>query len=545
LPASPPSFSRSDRYRDWALYAQDSWRVKPKFTFNFGVRYEYFGVQHNSNPLLDSNFYFGPGSSFFERIRTGSVQVAPSSPIGELWQPNYGTVGPRVGFAYDVFGNGSTAIRGGYGISYERNFGNVTFNIIQNLPNYATPQLHNIPVTVDNFGPLAGGSGLVPLPPVSPRHISQDIRTAQTQFWGLAIERRLGRSAVIAAEYNGAHGLHLYDIKNVNELGGGQAYLGDPLVSTIPCGDGISVAAPCFSRPNPFYTSINNRGSSGFSHYNALNIRFQTQDLWKTGLSIVTNYTWSHALDNGSSTFSESSSSSNGIGNLGYLDPRNPALDYGNADFDIRHRWVFSGIWTEPFFKGSRGWMRQTVGGWTVVPIFTVRTGVPFSVSDSTNSLNSGLGPYGIPRYTPAGTISSFATGTEVDQGRNVFNILTLPPANSFKNTALGGISDFGPYPSNMTARNVFRGPGAWNFDVALSKTFVLTERLNLEFRAEGFNIFNHHNIYVNGFNADFATSGTPTGIAIQGKKGGLGALANNGNHDERRFGQFALRLTF
>ena len=106
------------------------------------------------------------------------------------------------------------------------------------------------------------------------------------------------------------------------------------------------------------------------------------------------------------------------------------------------------------------------------------------------------------------------------------------------------GVSDFGPYPTYMTGRNVFRGPGAWTFDLAVAKSFQLTERFNLQFRAEGFDLFNHHNMYVNGFVADAAQfPGEP--VVIQGKKGGLGAAANNGNHDERRFGQFALKLSF
>ena len=86
-------------------------------------------------------------------------------------------------------------------------------------------------------------------------------------------------------------------------LGGGQVYLGDPQTGCAPPG-------PCYTRPNQAFTNINNRGSEGFSHYNALNVRYQTQDLMKTGLTIVANYTWAHSLDNGSSTFSESSSSS-------------------------------------------------------------------------------------------------------------------------------------------------------------------------------------------------------------------------------------------
>src|SRR5262249_16034466 len=161
---------------------------------------------------------------------------------------------------------------------------------------------------------------------------------------------------------------------------------------------------------------------------------------------------------------------------------------------------------------------------------------------DSTNSLNAATnGPFGIPRYVPTGTVSSFATQSGVDQGGNVFNLLTLPTANSF--TGLLGVSDFGPYPSNMTARNAFRGPGAWTFDLAVSKAFALTERFRLEFRAEGFNILNHHNMYVNGFNAD-AENFAGRAI-IQGRKGGLSALADQGNHEEARFGQFALRLNF
>jgi hypothetical protein len=412
--------------------------------------------------------------------------------------------------------------------------------MIQNPPNYATPSINGtaanpIFVTTDNLGPLAGSSGSVALPPVSPRNVDQNIKTAQTQFWGLAVERELGHRGIFAVEYNGAHGVHLYDIKNINENGGGQVYLGDAF-------DGVH-----YSRPNQQFTSINNRGTSGFSHYNGLNIRYQTQDFGRTGLSVVTNYTWAHSMDNISSTFSESSSSSNGIGNLGYLDPRNPALDYGNSDFDIRHRLVVSAIWTEPFFKGSRGLLSQVAGGYSVVPIFTARTGIPFTVSDSTNSLNGGLG--GIPRYVPTGAVPSFATGSGTDQGGNVFNLLTLPAGNSFGNAALGGISDFGPFPSNMTARNAFRGPGGWNLDLAMTKSFTLTERLKLQFRAEGFNILNHHNMYVNGFINDqtnfLDASGNNAPVVIQGKKGGLGALANNGNHDERRFGQFALRLNF
>jgi Carboxypeptidase regulatory-like domain len=551
-PVGPPSFARSYRYHDWAAYLEDSWRVTPRFTFNYGFRYEYFGVQHNDNQQLDSNFYYGAGSNIYQRVRNGSVQIAPDSPVGGLWNPNYGTIGPRIGFAYDLFGDGKTSIRGGYGISYERNFGNVTFNVIQNPPNYASVQLIGgeagvppLPVTTDNLGPFAGSGTVVPLHPSSLRHVSQNIDTAQTQFVSMALERQVARNTVLALEYSGAHGIHLYDISAFNPIGGGNAYLGDD-----PATLGLT-------RVNDQYTGINTRGSNGSSHYSALNIRFQTQNLHNSGLSLTANYTWAHSTDDLSSTFSDSTQgASNGIGNLGYLDPRNPRLDWGSSDFDIRHRLALTPIYEIPFFKNGTGWKRQTLGGWSLVGLFTARTGTPFSIFNSFNSINAGSGA-GIVRYVPPGTISSYKTGApqQPDPTVNSFNVLTLPAWNPAPFDPVTGISDFGPYPANMTGRNAFRGPGAWNLDAAVSKTFAITERVHLQFRAEGFDIFNHHNYYILASNLDAAnfngapataTAPIPLPITVTALKGGLGINNVTGtNHDERRFGQFALRLTF
>ena len=105
-------------------------------TVNYGVRYEYYGVQHNNNQNLDSNFYYGGGGSYPLSVRNGQVYTVPTSPIGKLWNSQYGTVSPRIGFAYDIFGTGKTSFRGGYGISYERNFGNVesVLSMVKNPP---------------------------------------------------------------------------------------------------------------------------------------------------------------------------------------------------------------------------------------------------------------------------------------------------------------------------------------------------------------------------------------------------------------------------
>ena len=163
LPIGAPNFSRSNRYNEPALYVQDAWKVTPRFTLNLGLRWEYFGVQHNKNAQLDSNYYAaGLATDTPQGIAGGSVELAPNSPIGGLWKKDYKDFAPRVGFAWDVLGNGKTALRGGYGIGYERNFGNVTFNVIQNPPNYETVSVTSaqmpLPISTSNYGPFSGSS---------------------------------------------------------------------------------------------------------------------------------------------------------------------------------------------------------------------------------------------------------------------------------------------------------------------------------------------------------------------------------------------------
>ncbi len=152
---------------------------------------------------------------------------------------------------------------------------------------------------------------------------------------------------------------------------------------------------------------------------------------------------------------------------------------------------------------------------------------------------------YNVVRYTPAtGTVPNrtFTSipGSNARTGTNTYTIGNLPPAVSFGNPNLLGASDWGPYPATMTSRNAFRGPGAWNLDLELSKTFPIHENINLEFRAEGFNIFNHHNLYLLEANNDVANDPS---VPILAAKGGVGN--NGGANDERRFGQFALKLNF
>ncbi|HWQ34645.1 MAG TPA: TonB-dependent receptor [Blastocatellia bacterium] len=506
LPLGPPNFSRSNLYNEFGIYVQDNWRFRPRLTLNLGLRYDYFGVQHNRREALDSNFYFGSGSTLQEQIRNGSVQLAQNSPAGGLWKPDKNNFGPRLGFAWDVTGNGKTSVRGGYGISYERNFGNVTFNVIQNPPNYAvinilpgvTPGFPagSLTITPSNVGPFAGTTGSITLPQTSLRHVREDIDTAYAHFWSLSVERELLPGTIASLQYTGSAGRNLYSLENINRPGSGFVYLGD----TNP-----------LSRLNNQYSAINTRGKNGFSNYNGLIAEIVTSKFRTIGLSFSARYTFSKALDNLSSTFSESSNNFN----LGLLDPFNPKLDYGPADFDVRHRFTTGFNWEVPFdkigdrFFGGTGSAisRQIFGGWELTGIFTARSGSPFTVFDCSNAATS---ESTCPRVfqtgaLPTGARDNPSPDATVPNRFNYLDLTGLVAPGSFVNPKTGN-SDFGPYPANMIGRNRFRGPGLWNLDAGLYKRFKFTETMSLQLRAELYNVFNHANLFVIGDEADVSS---------------------------------------
>jgi hypothetical protein len=499
LPTDQPNFSRSNRYNEGALYLQDAWKVTRRFTLNLGMRWEYYGTQHDKNPGLDANFYPNfSAPNFYEAIAGGNVTTAPESNIGGLWKKDWHNFGPRLGFAWDVFGDGRTSLRGGWGISYIRNFGNVTFNIFENPPNYAVVSLFGsssapLPLTPALLGPFAGSSGSIPLTSVELRAVNPNITTAYAHSFSFDLQREVAPNVVLDVGYSGSKGVHLYDMANVNRPGAGNLFLGEPCTGTspyVPCTAGLA---------SNQYTFLNYRSDNGFSNYNSLNTRLTLRNVHHSGLTLVTNWTWGHAIDNLSDTFS---SSSNDV-NLGYLDPYDPKLDKGPAQFDNRQRIAISGVWGVPFFQHTHGVMKEVFDGWAVAPIFTARTGNPYSIYDCTNSwiycpriMESTPIPRNPQKATPVVSSGLPDTYSILNECSDVVNFGGCLYNSSYVNPTIGD-ADWGPYPSSMTQRDAFRSPGDWNMDLGVHKNFKITERVNLEVRGEMFNFFNHANLYV------------------------------------------------
>ena len=373
-PVGFPTFLSNNTYNEFALYGNDTWSVTDRLKVNLGLRYEYFGPQTKAPPKYDSNFYYSDnncsvntscpdGADRLHRQR-GSLPTN-ESPIGALWKSDWNNFAPRVGFAWDVTATARRP-RGGYGMAYERNFGNVTYNVLFNPPEYLVASIDAptdtpvLPVYTDNQGPFGGVAGVTKtIPAGGLRHVDQNIVTAYSHFYSLSLQREIAANTTASIEYTGSTGRNLYDLADPNKRGAALVY------------EGIGTANHAARSPST--PRFNSRGNRGQSQYHGVTLGVESRKLGNTGLQFTAKYTLSQAKDNLSSTFSDSGNDFD----LGYLDAFNPMLDYGYAGFDVRHRLIFAGIWELPIARHADGATRTLLGGWQLNWIFTARSRLP------------------------------------------------------------------------------------------------------------------------------------------------------------------------
>lgn len=529
LPATEPKFDRMNRFNDGDAYAQDAWQVTKRLTLNVGLRWEYYGVQHNADPELDSNLYFSGGVNPTS-IANAQMMLTPDSPIGAFWTPSKTNFAPRLGFAYALTSDGKTLLRGGFGMSYEKNFANVTFNVIYNPPNYAAATLVNpsgMPLPVDNLGPFGGvETNLLSAPTI--RTIDPDMKTAYQNMYTLDLEREIAKNTLLDIGYSGSRGLHLYAVSDVNRYYGAYGYNGYALGS-------LSESSLQAQRTNTQYGVISLRTSNGDSYYDAMNVKLRSTNFKEKGLLFTFDYTWSHSIDDLSSTFNENAGGSLPNIGLGYLNWMDPKMDLGDSDYDMRQRIAFNAVY-QPKVKLGNKLLGEVANGWSIAPIWTWHTGTPFTLFDCYNEWvmcarplvidNSGsLVPIKATPSAGPNTFSYFQYGTYVPYNATIDGVqMGIDEIPSCSN----GVCAF---PSNMVHRNSARAPNQWTANLAVSRNFRLNERFTLQYRIEAYDLFNHSNYYLN-----YNTTNVEYGGAVS---------VNKGDGYERRNLQMALRLTF
>jgi Carboxypeptidase regulatory-like domain/TonB-dependent Receptor Plug Domain len=468
-----PDLDRSYRNNQFFGFVQDNLKLNPRIGLSLGLRYDSFGTLKNTG-IEDAPFMPGPGTAIEQRIAGASIAYT-SHGGGSVYQPDRNNWSGRLGVSCDLTGNGTTILRAGFGIYYDRPFGALVQSIQFNSLDFRFANLP--PRSVNYLQPFRGSFGGFlgsPGPGGAPATfsggltnffwINSGLRPPYVQTWFGGIQRQLARNLTFEVSQAGALGRKLVasDVVNRN-------------FSVLPSPENSSGLL------NPTVpAAIVYRSNAGSSDYLALSAIAR----YRTGRAVVqAAYTYSHSIDNQSDpllgeSVSPTAQSSGAAGIAAFTRQFDSRVDRASSDFDERHNFVFYSLYSLP--SPESGVLKQLLRGWDVAELASFRSGFPFTV----------IAPSGINalRNNRANYLGGDTKGSASVAGGQQF----LNPA------VFADPAQTSPFALGTLGRNSIAGPGFFSIDASISKSFALPrlgESGRIVVRADAFNLLNHTNL--------------------------------------------------
>ncbi|HZU25283.1 MAG TPA: TonB-dependent receptor [Bryobacteraceae bacterium] len=466
-----------------SFYGTDNWRVNKRLTLNLGLRYDF--IPHvtelrnrmsnfypnlynpanapifNADGSLDPN---GPGFTTVAGVPlsnipfyiNGVVQAGKQGTSRGMVDNDYASLGPRVGFAYDVTGHGKTVVRGGFGIFYERIQGNDVYNGGPNIPFSFSPNLNSVFFSNPSISVINGLEAGQPIFPASLTALAKsDYKLPTSMQWNFGVQHELTRGMVLSVQYVGNGDTHQRDQLELNPVP-----LSDPNRLAISKGK----YNPNLDRPYRGYSNITYGQNASNVHYEALQVNYRVEN--QHGLTLQAAYTWSHNLG----------IAPGGGGDFNTLsNPFNRYYDYGPTGLDRRQVLSLNYIYELPIFRDNKGVAGSLLGGWQFSGITLIQTGNPQNVN--LNYDNLGLG------------------GNVTDRADAVSSVNYPKSVDAWFNTS--AFAAPAPLAWGTAPEGAVTLPGRTNFNWSLFKAFRFPlprrpEGGELEFHADAFNVFNH-----------------------------------------------------
>ena len=517
------------------MYILDDFHVSRRLTLNFGLRYEPFlpwrEIKGRVEQFRMADFFANVKSTHFVNAPPGLFFPGDPGVPDNGVQSSLNNFAPRLGFAYDVFGDGKTSVRGGGGIFYDtRQVGIINNRFVDVTP--FSPQLvlnAASNCTASDPGcifsnPLGNTPNPFPAPFPPPANAafpqpvlvvtydpSTKYKVPALYNWNLAIERQVSSGWLVRAAYVGSHGSH---IKETVELNPAPVASGKTALTSRRRLNTVFACCP--------FDSVTMDAQDVNSSYHALQLSLERR--LARGLTIAGSYTYSKSIDTLPVGGGVTDVGADQPSALPWDSPSRHQFDRGPSDFDRTHRFVVSYVWHLPDLANSRALLRHILGQWTLSGVLTAQTGRPFTVLSGKGAPNDGS-QTGLGRDRAQIVGDPFGPGAcnGVDTSKNPCadflnkTSFVLPPIGSFGNVG----------------KNSLRWHGLFNSDMAFVKNFSMTERWKLQFRAEFFNIFNHVN-----FRSDDTTINNATNMSSN-------SFGSVRNAEDPRIGQLALKLFF